>query len=145
MRYGQETIKFRTPSLWVKLPEEYKLANSLNIFKRKIKNWKFETCPVVYAKLFKNIMVLSNFNYLFVCLFIYFFVYLFFFVVCFFCLESLFILFYFTIYTACFIVVATFLQFPLLWREWMHEFSTCEFKWWIWTDLQIIIKTLRIN
>ena len=32
-RYSQETIKFRTPSLWANLPEEYKLANSLNIFK----------------------------------------------------------------------------------------------------------------
>ena len=85
-------------------------SNSL----QKIKNWKFETCPVVYAKLFKNILVLSNFNYLFVCLFICFFVYLFFFVVCFFCLESLFILFYCIFYTACFIVVATFLQFPIL-------------------------------
>ena len=92
MRYGQETIKFRTPSLWVKLPEEYKLANSLNIFKRKIKNWKFETCPVVYVKLFKNILVLSNFNYLFVCLFIYFFVYLFFFC-CLFFLFRIFVYF----------------------------------------------------
>ena len=43
-RYSQETIKFRTPSLWANLPEEYKLANSLNIFKRKMENWKCKTC-----------------------------------------------------------------------------------------------------
>ena len=29
-RYGQETIKFRTPLLWANLPKEYKLFNSLN-------------------------------------------------------------------------------------------------------------------
>ena len=40
VRYGQETIKFRTPSLWANLTEEYKLTNSLNTFKRKIKNGK---------------------------------------------------------------------------------------------------------
>ena len=45
VRHSQETIKFRTPSLWANLPEEYKLPNSLNIFKRKIKNCKCETCP----------------------------------------------------------------------------------------------------
>ena len=45
VRYGQETIKFRTPSLWANLPEEYKLVKSFNIFERKIKNWKCETCP----------------------------------------------------------------------------------------------------
>ena len=32
--HSQETIKFRTPSLWANLPEEHKLPNSLNIFKR---------------------------------------------------------------------------------------------------------------
>ena len=37
VRHGQETIKFKTPSLWENLPEEYKLANSFNIFKIKIK------------------------------------------------------------------------------------------------------------
>ena len=45
LRYGQKTIKFRTPSLWANLLEEYKLANSLNTFKRKIKNGKCATCP----------------------------------------------------------------------------------------------------
>ena len=34
---GLETICYRAPFLWANLSPEYKLANSLNIFKRKIK------------------------------------------------------------------------------------------------------------
>ena len=45
VNYGLETICYRAPFLWANLPPEYKLANSLNIFKRKIKNWKGENCP----------------------------------------------------------------------------------------------------
>ena len=36
--------------LWANIPPEYKLANSINIFKRKLKNWKGENCPCGYAK-----------------------------------------------------------------------------------------------
>ena len=39
--YGLETICYRAANL----RPEYKLANSLNTFKRKIKNWKGENCP----------------------------------------------------------------------------------------------------
>ena len=42
--YGLETICCKAPVLWANLPPEYKLANSLNIFKRKIKNRKGENC-----------------------------------------------------------------------------------------------------
>ena len=45
VNYGLETICYRAPFLWANLPPEYKLANSLNIFKRKIKKWKGENCP----------------------------------------------------------------------------------------------------
>ena len=45
INYGLETICYRGPFLWAYLPPEYKLANSLNIFKRKIKNCKRENCP----------------------------------------------------------------------------------------------------
>ena len=45
INYGLETICYRAPFLWANLPPEYKLANSLNIFKRKIKTWKGESCP----------------------------------------------------------------------------------------------------
>ena len=99
MRYGQETITSITRSLWSKLPKEYKLSKSSNSFKRKIKNWKgnAKLSPVVYAKLFKKILVLNN-VILLVCLSVCFFV----------CLLVL---------TTCFIVIVTFLQFPILWRE----------------------------
>ena len=52
--YGQETIKFRAPSPWANLPEEYKLASSSKIFKRKIKNWKCETCPCRLCQTFQK-------------------------------------------------------------------------------------------
>ena len=69
-RYSQETIKFRTPSLWANLPEEYKLANSLNIFKRKMKNWKCKTCPQSVMPNFskRSWFYLTLFNCLFVSL-----------------------------------------------------------------------------
>ena len=44
VRYGSETISYRTPLLWGNLPEIYKLANSLSEFKSKIKTWKCDTC-----------------------------------------------------------------------------------------------------
>ena len=45
-----ETICYRAPFLWRNLPPEYKLAISLNIFKRKIKIWKGENCPCRLCK-----------------------------------------------------------------------------------------------
>ena len=44
MRYGLETICYRTPYLWAILPEEYQYQNYVRKFKEKIKNWKYETC-----------------------------------------------------------------------------------------------------
>ena len=38
--YDLETTCFGAPFLWENLPLEMKLAKSLNIFKRKTKNWK---------------------------------------------------------------------------------------------------------
>ena len=52
VNYGLETIYYRAPVLWANLPPEYKLPNSVNIFKRKIKIWKGENCP---CKLYKNV------------------------------------------------------------------------------------------
>ena len=40
VNHGVETICYRTHFLWANIPPEYKLANSLDIFKIKIKNWK---------------------------------------------------------------------------------------------------------
>ena len=45
INYGLETICYRATFLWQNLPPEFKLPNSLNIFKREIKNWKRENCP----------------------------------------------------------------------------------------------------
>ena len=50
VNYGLETICYRAPFLWANLPPEYKLANSLNIFKRKIKTGKEKIVHVGYAK-----------------------------------------------------------------------------------------------
>ena len=40
VNYGIETISNRTPFIWANLPNESKLATSLNDFKLKIKNWR---------------------------------------------------------------------------------------------------------
>ena len=42
--YVLEAMCYGAPFILANLPPEYKLANSLNIFKRKIKNWKGENC-----------------------------------------------------------------------------------------------------
>ena len=44
VRYGLDTICYRTPYLWASLPEEYKHLNSVRKFKEKIKKWKCEMC-----------------------------------------------------------------------------------------------------
>ena len=50
VNYGLETICYRALFLWVNLPTEYKLANSLNIFKKKAKNWKGGNFPCRLCK-----------------------------------------------------------------------------------------------
>ena len=42
VNYGLGTICYKTPFLLANLLPEYKFANYLNIFKRKIKKWKGE-------------------------------------------------------------------------------------------------------
>ena len=44
VRYGLETIFYRTHYLWECLAEEYKHQNSAGKFKEKMKNWKCEKC-----------------------------------------------------------------------------------------------------
>ena len=39
VRYGLETILYRSPFLWANLPQEYKSQKSLSAFKRKIMQW----------------------------------------------------------------------------------------------------------
>ena len=38
VNYGLETVTYRTPIIWAKLPSKYKLASSLTVFKSKIKS-----------------------------------------------------------------------------------------------------------
>ena len=57
--YGLETVSYRAPFLWAKLPSEYKNSTSLSEFKTKIKNWKGdEICPCRLCKVY-----LSNIGY----------------------------------------------------------------------------------
>ena len=56
VRYGLETVSYRTPLLWAKLPDEFKLATSLSEFKSKIKSWKCDVCTCRLCQTFhKNI------------------------------------------------------------------------------------------
>ena len=52
VKYGSETISYRTPLFWANFPEEYKLANSLSEFKSKIKTWKCDTCVCQLCRVF---------------------------------------------------------------------------------------------
>ena len=46
--YRLETLSYRAPFLWAKLPSEYKSSTSLSEFKTKMKNWK-GNCKFVLA------------------------------------------------------------------------------------------------
>ena len=51
--YGLETVSYRAPLLWAKLPSEYKNSTSLSAFKTKVKNWKGdEICPCRLCKVY---------------------------------------------------------------------------------------------
>ena len=50
VNYGLETVTYRAPIIWAKLPSEYKLAGSLTAFRSKIKSWKDEICTCRLCK-----------------------------------------------------------------------------------------------
>ena len=54
VNYEIETITYRAPSLWAKLPPEYKLAASLDKFEVKIEKWICDTCPCRLCKKFQT-------------------------------------------------------------------------------------------
>ena len=60
VRYGSETISYRTPLLWVNLPEEYKLANSQSDSESKIKVGNVIYVSDCYLELSFRIQVLSK-------------------------------------------------------------------------------------
>ena len=43
--YGLETFIYRSPQLWSLVPENIKEVDSLEIFKREVKNWICDDCP----------------------------------------------------------------------------------------------------
>ena len=50
VNYGLETVTYRAPIIWAKLPSEYKLAGSVTASKSKIKSWKYEICTCRLCK-----------------------------------------------------------------------------------------------
>ena len=42
--FGSDTVRYRGPQLWLSLPQDIKNAKSIQEFKSKIKNWKFDQC-----------------------------------------------------------------------------------------------------
>ena len=50
VNYGPETLIYRAPAIWAKLPSNYVLATSLDEFKLKITFWKCENCPCRLCK-----------------------------------------------------------------------------------------------
>ena len=51
---GTETISFRGPKTWALIPEEIKSSNSLEEFKRKIKEWEPLGCTCRLCKIYVN-------------------------------------------------------------------------------------------
>ena len=49
---GSETISYRGPKTWELVPEETKWSVSLNVFKRKIKDWKPVGCSCRICKVY---------------------------------------------------------------------------------------------
>ena len=50
VRYGTEAVSFLAPKIWDILPKDIKDAESLDIFKRKIKKWIPSECPCRLCK-----------------------------------------------------------------------------------------------
>ena len=48
--YGVETLIHRSPQLWSLLPQNIKEVESLEIFKRKVKNWICDDCTCRLCK-----------------------------------------------------------------------------------------------
>ena len=50
VKHGQESLRFMRPKVWEMIPVTIKNANSLSIFKNKIKSWTPERCPCRLCK-----------------------------------------------------------------------------------------------
>ena len=56
VNYGLETVTYRAPAVWAKLPSECKITGSLTAFKSKIKSWKCEICTSRLCKEYQPIL-----------------------------------------------------------------------------------------
>ena len=50
VNWGTESIHFMGPKLWELVPENIKMASSLSVFKKYIKNWVPLDCPCRLCK-----------------------------------------------------------------------------------------------
>ena len=50
VNFGTETIFYRGPQLWNLIPDNIKLEPTLELFKKKIRKWKYEPCPCRMCK-----------------------------------------------------------------------------------------------
>ena len=50
--FGLETIRYRSPQLWSLLPEHMRQLNSLDQFKRSVRQWVCNTCPCRLCKVY---------------------------------------------------------------------------------------------
>ena len=50
IHYGAESLRILGPKLWDHLPSEIKSAQSLLLFKSKIKKWSVQNCPCRLCK-----------------------------------------------------------------------------------------------
>ena len=49
-KYRTETVTYRGPQIWNRVPEKTKNASSFEIFKKEIRKWKGERCPCRICK-----------------------------------------------------------------------------------------------
>ena len=47
--FGLETISYRSPQLWSPLPEHMRQLNSIDQFKRSVRQWVCNTCPCTFC------------------------------------------------------------------------------------------------
>ena len=52
VNFGSETIRYRGPQLWLSLPQDIRNAESILLFKSKIKNWRGEDCTCKLCRSF---------------------------------------------------------------------------------------------
>ena len=50
--FGLETISYRSPQLWSLFPEHMRQFNSLDQFKRSVRQWVCDTCPCRLCKVY---------------------------------------------------------------------------------------------